>query len=111
MSQTLRCCSISLGCPKNRVDTERLLGSLGVKVVPVEDADRADLVFINTCAFIQPAIEESVRTIAQTAADIEDAGKKRPLLVVAGCLVGPLSPGDAGSRAARGGSVAGQQRA
>ena len=88
MSQTLRCCSISLGCPKNRVDTERLLGSLGVKVVPVEDADRADLVFINTCAFIQPAIEESVRTIAQTAADIEDAGKKRPLLVVAGCLVG-----------------------
>ena len=88
MSQTLRCCSISLGCPKNRVDTERLLGSLGVKVVPVEDADRADLVFINTCAFIQPAIEESVRTIAQAAADIEDAGKKRPLLVVAGCLVG-----------------------
>ncbi len=87
MSQSLRCCSISLGCPKNRVDSERLLGSLGVNVVPVEDASQADLVFINTCAFIQPAIEESVKVIAQAVADIEDT-KKRPLLAVAGCLVG-----------------------
>ena len=83
----LRCYSTSLGCPKNRVDTERLLGSLGVRILSVDEPEQADLVFINTCAFIQPAIEESARVIAQAAADIEDA-RKRPLLVVAGCLVG-----------------------
>ena len=87
MSVSLRCYSTSLGCPKNRVDTERLLGSLGVALVPVESLDEAELVFINTCAFIQPATEESVRTIAQAIADIEDL-PKRPLLAVAGCLVG-----------------------
>ena len=87
MSVSLRCYSTSLGCPKNRVDTERLLGSLGVRLVPVDAPDEADLVFINTCAFIQPATEESVRTIAQAVADIEDL-PKRPLLAVAGCLVG-----------------------
>ena len=84
---SLRCYSTSLGCPKNRVDTERLLGSLGIDLLPVEEADEAELIFINTCAFIQPAIEESLRVIAQAAADIEDC-RKRPLLVVAGCLVG-----------------------
>ena len=87
MSHSLRCYSTSLGCPKNRVDTERLLGSLGVELVPVDAPEDADLVFINTCAFIQPATEESVRTIAQAIADIEDL-PKRPLLAVAGCLVG-----------------------
>ena len=87
MSVSLRCYSTSLGCPKNRVDTERLLGSLGVALVPVESPDEAELVFINTCAFIQPATEESVRTIAQAIADIEEL-PKRPLLAVAGCLVG-----------------------
>ena len=71
MSVSLRCYSTSLGCPKNRVDTERLLGSLGVALVPVESPDEAELVFINTCAFIQPATEESVRTIAQAIADID----------------------------------------
>ena len=83
MSVSLRCYSTSLGCPKNRVDTERLLGSLGAALVPVGSPDEADLVFINTCAFIQPATEESVRTIAQAIADIEDL-PKRPLLAVAG---------------------------
>ena len=87
MSVSLRCYSTSLGCPKNRVDTERLLGSLGVALVPIESTDEAELVFINTCAFIQPATEESVRTIAQAIADIEEL-PKRPLLAVAGCLVG-----------------------
>ena len=75
MSVSLRCYSTSLGCPKNRVDTERLLGSLGVALVPVESPDEAELVFINTCAFIQPATEESVRTIAQAIADIEELPK------------------------------------
>ena len=83
----LRCLSISLGCPKNRVDTERLLGSLGLDIIPVEDVEDAEMVFINTCGFIRPAIEESLGTMAQAIADMEDM-KNRPLLVVAGCLVG-----------------------
>ena len=87
MSVSLRCYSTSLGCPKNRVDTERLLGSLGAALVPVDSPDEADLVFINTCAFIQPATEESVRTIAQAIADIEDL-PKRPLLASPGASWG-----------------------
>ena len=85
--QTVRCYSISLGCPKNRVDTERLLGSLGVKIVPVEEPEGAELVVINTCGFIAPAVQESVRAIVQAIADLEDL-PRRPLLAVAGCLVG-----------------------
>ncbi len=91
--QEIRCYSVSLGCPKNRVDTERLLGSLGVRIVPVEDVETADLVFINTCGFIAPAVEESVHTIAQAIADLEDVAP-RPLLAVAGCLVGRYSVGE-----------------
>lgn len=79
--------SISLGCPKNRVDTEWLLGAVPGNVQAVDDPSGADLVVINTCGFIQPAVEESVRTILQTINDVEDA-KKRPLLAVTGCLVG-----------------------
>ncbi len=88
----LRIYSQSLGCPKNRVDTERLLGSLGhpsigEPVVTVADPEDADLVFINTCAFIGPAVEESVRSIVQMAADLEDL-PNRPLFAVGGCLPG-----------------------
>lgn len=79
--------SISLGCPKNRVDTEWLLGSVDSSVMFVEDPAAADCVLINTCGFIQPAVEESVQTILQAVADVEESAK-RPLLVVAGCLVG-----------------------
>ncbi|MFV0423811.1 30S ribosomal protein S12 methylthiotransferase RimO [Oleidesulfovibrio sp.] len=79
--------SISLGCPKNRVDTEWLLGVLGPDVTPVEEMEDADLVLINTCGFIGPAVEESVQVIVQAIADLEDV-KDRPLLAVAGCLVG-----------------------
>ncbi len=79
--------SISLGCPKNRVDTERLLGALTADVRMVQTLDAADLVFINTCGFIAPAVEESVRTVVQAIADLEDV-PHRPLLAVAGCLVG-----------------------
>jgi tRNA-2-methylthio-N6-dimethylallyladenosine synthase/ribosomal protein S12 methylthiotransferase len=82
----LKIYSISLGCPKNRVDTERALGSLG-PVRLVKHLGRSDLVFINTCAFILPAVEESVRAVLEVIA--RRAGlKRRPLLAVAGCLVG-----------------------
>ncbi len=78
--------SISLGCPKNRVDTEHALGGIG-PVRTVDAPEQADLVFVNTCAFIAPAVEESVRTLVSLAHDLA-ALPRRPLLAVAGCLVG-----------------------
>ncbi len=75
---------VSLGCPKNRVDTEKLLAALlsrGVEVVL--DPSQADLLLVNTCAFVREAVEESIDTI------LELAEEKRPSqrLVVIGCLV------------------------
>lgn len=79
--------SVSLGCPKNRVDTEHLLGSLGCRIRFVKQRGRAELIFVNTCAFIEAAVRESVQTILQIAQAIRNL-KKRPFFVVAGCLVG-----------------------
>lgn len=79
--------SVSLGCPKNRVDTERLLGALGAPVRPVETMAEADVVLVNTCGFILPAVEESVRTVVEAVDEISGLAR-RPLLAVAGCLVG-----------------------
>ena len=80
--------SISLGCPKNRVDAEHLLASIpGIR--PVDAVSDAECVIINTCAFIEPAIRESVAVIAETIEEIAaSTPDKRPLLVVSGCLVG-----------------------
>ncbi|MDR1242775.1 MAG: 30S ribosomal protein S12 methylthiotransferase RimO [Deltaproteobacteria bacterium] len=80
---------VSLGCPKNRVDTERFLGSLGLEARLVKRVGSAGLVFVNTCGFIDSAVRESIRTILELGAEIQSlpAGK-RPLLAVAGCLVG-----------------------
>jgi len=82
----IRVHTISLGCPKNRVDTERMLGALGRGLVPAEDVAGADLVLVNTCGFIRPAVEESVETILGVIREAE-AAQKKPLLAVAGCLV------------------------
>ena len=102
--------SLSLGCPKNRVDTEHLLGSLGMPVRSVEHMGRARLVFINTCGFIEPAVRESIRSVLDA---VERLGrcKRRPLLAVAGCMVGALRRQGSGRRPARGGPVAAHQRA
>ena len=83
VSGSLPVWSLSLGCPKNRVDTEHLLGSLGMPVHSVEHMGRARLVFINTCGFIEPAVRESIRSILDA---VERLGrcKRRPLLAVAG---------------------------
>lgn len=78
--------TISLGCPKNRVDTENMLGTLGGHYQPAEDIQEAQAVVINTCGFITPAIEESVSTILEAASDIADMDP-RPPLVVSGCMV------------------------
>ncbi len=83
----LRLYSVSLGCPKNRVDTEHLLGSLALEMISTPHLGRAQLIFVNTCGFIMPAIEESVRTLVEIINHISTL-KRKPLLVVAGCLVG-----------------------
>lgn len=84
----IRIYSQSLGCSKTRVDTERLLGSLG-PVLTVTSPEQADLVFINTCAFISPAVQESIQTILQIIEDLRDLPQqKKTFLTVAGCLPG-----------------------
>jgi ribosomal protein S12 methylthiotransferase len=76
---------ISLGCPKNRVDSEVILGLLASDgLVPTPSLDEADVVIINTCAFIQDAVQESIEAILE-AAQIKEkrTGIK---LIVTGCL-------------------------
>lgn len=90
MSSAVALHCISLGCPKNRVDSERLLGRLGETVRVVADPAEADVVFINTCGFIEPAVRESVRCVLETIQRLGEgnaAPAARPVLAVAGCLV------------------------
>lgn len=76
---------VSLGCPKNLVDAEVMLGHLPQdRFEIVTDEARADIIIVNTCSFIQDAKEESVETILEVA-DYKKTGNCR-LLVVTGCL-------------------------
>jgi len=84
--QKLKIHTVSLGCPKNRVDTEKMLAQLGEGWKPVREPAKADIVLVNTCAFISPAVEESLQEIIALGEEIKGSGKK-PLLVVTGCLV------------------------
>ena len=77
---------ISLGCPKNTVDTERLLASLNLEIESVEQVIDSDIVFINTCSFIHTAVEESVETILDVIQSVSSLAHK-PYIIVAGCLV------------------------
>jgi ribosomal protein S12 methylthiotransferase len=76
---------VSLGCPKNTVDSERMLGKLaqdGYALSP--DADGADVVVVNTCGFIEPARQESLAVIREMLA-LKQQGRVGAV-VVAGCL-------------------------
>jgi ribosomal protein S12 methylthiotransferase len=76
---------VSLGCPKNTVDSERMLGKLAQDgYAPVSDADGADVVVINTCGFIEPARQESLSVIREML-ELKAAGRVGAV-VVAGCL-------------------------
>lgn len=76
---------ISLGCAKNLVDTEVMLGLLAANHITItEDPQEADILIINTCSFIESAKEESISTILQMA-EYKKQGKCR-CLIVAGCL-------------------------
>ncbi|HQR29083.1 MAG TPA: 30S ribosomal protein S12 methylthiotransferase RimO [Anaeromyxobacteraceae bacterium] len=75
----------TLGCPKNRVDSEVMLGTLaqaGYRLV--QDPARADVIVVNTCGFIESAKEESVQAILSLSRMKEEGRCKK--LVVAGCL-------------------------
>jgi ribosomal protein S12 methylthiotransferase len=77
---------ISLGCPKNLVDSEVMMGQLKAKGYQItSDAAEADTVVVNTCGFIESAKKESVEAILE-AARLKTDGKANRL-VVAGCLV------------------------
>jgi len=75
----------TLGCPKNRVDSEVMLGTLGARgYTLVERPEDASVIVVNTCAFIGPAKQESVDTILELA-ELKKTGRCNTL-VVTGCL-------------------------
>ena len=75
---------ISLGCDKNRVDSEKLIGLLKDNGCALtDDLSRAQIVIVNTCAFLQSAREEAIQTILECA---EYKEKNLEKLVVTGCL-------------------------
>src|SRR5512145_138541 len=77
---------ISLGCAKNLVDSEVMVGTLlkdGVEII--SDTAEADVVIVNTCSFIDSAQQESVDTILESAA-VREANHRGQGLIVSGCL-------------------------
>lgn len=86
MTSKEKVCVISLGCAKNLVDSEHILGWLAEKKYAlVGNLEQADIAVINTCGFIQPAVEEAVRTILKVS-ERKKKGRLRKVFVV-GCLV------------------------
>src|SRR2546430_2666601 len=77
---------VSLGCPKNLVDSEVMMGLLARAGAELTTrAEEADVIVVNTCSFIESAQQESVNTILEMAG--HKTGGKAKKLVVAGCLV------------------------
>ncbi|NPA24237.1 MAG: radical SAM protein, partial [Deltaproteobacteria bacterium] len=81
----LKTAVVNLGCPKNEVDAERLvylLDDAGFELV--DDPAAARIIIVNTCAFIQPAVEEAIETILELARYKQDGSCR--ILAVSGCL-------------------------
>ncbi|MCU1222651.1 MAG: MiaB-like tRNA modifying enzyme YliG [Edaphobacter sp.] len=79
---------VSLGCPKNLVDSEVMMGLLhhaGGELTP--NAEDAEILVVNTCSFIDSAKQESVNTILEMVQHKQQNGGKAQRLIVAGCLV------------------------
>ena len=77
---------VSLGCPKNLIDSEKMLGTLAEAGFDlVSDHDEADAIVINTCGFLEAAKDESLEVISE-AIERKQAGRVKRI-VVAGCLV------------------------
>ncbi len=75
---------LSLGCPRNLVDSESILGRLNLKGYPVVDMPKADVAIVNTCAFIEDAKKESIDAILDLI-DLKSRGKLKKVIVY-GCL-------------------------
>jgi len=86
MKQKPKVCVISLGCAKNLVDSEHILGWLAEKKYPLAGGlEEADIAVINTCGFIRSAVEEAIRTILEVS-ERKKKGQLQKLFVV-GCFV------------------------
>lgn len=73
----------TLGCPKNQVDSDKIAGKLTADgLVATEDASKADVVVVNTCAFIEEARKESIETMLS----LDDTRKRSSRLIVTGCM-------------------------
>ena len=73
----------TLGCPKNQVDSEKIVGTLLADgLTPTDDPSKADVVVVNTCAFIEDARKESIDTLLA----LDDQRKRSSRLVVTGCM-------------------------
>ncbi len=83
---------VSLGCPKNLVDSEKMLGTLALDGYSlVSDPDGADFVIVNTCGFIESSRAES-KAVIQEMLDLKKAGRTKGV-IVAGCLPERLGGG------------------
>jgi ribosomal protein S12 methylthiotransferase len=76
---------VTLGCPKNEVDSDRMASQLAGSFELVADIDEADAVVVNTCAFIREATEESISVVLDVAGEWKAAQAGR-VLVVTGCM-------------------------
>src|SRR3972149_6694482 len=84
-TQPVRVGFVSLGCPKNLVDSEVMMGLLAAGGAEITArAEDADVIVVNTCSFIETAKQESVNAILEMAAH-KTNGRARKL-IVAGCL-------------------------
>jgi ribosomal protein S12 methylthiotransferase len=82
---------VTLGCPKNEVDTDRMRAAVRASSYRLgDDSSRSDVVVVNTCSFISDATEESIATILELVG--ESSGTSNRKLVVAGCM--PARYGD-----------------
>ena len=75
---------LSLGCPKNRIDTETMLANLTGDYSVEASPENADVIVVNTCAFVESAKQESINAILEMA-DYKTEGKAQKL-IVSGCL-------------------------
>ena len=87
MSKELKIGMVSLGCAKNLVDAEVMMGNLGeAGMAFTPDATEADVLIVNTCAFINDAKAESIEAIEELIELRRENGLERQKIIVAGCL-------------------------
>jgi ribosomal protein S12 methylthiotransferase len=84
MKSKLKIGILSLGCPRNLVDSENILGRLSLKGHPIVDVDKADVAIVNTCSFIEEAKRESIDCLLDLI-ELKKAGSLRKIIVY-GCL-------------------------